>query len=602
MVKIYFSCAVRNNGDENENKNKIKIEILKKYGSVLTEHLGSNNKKDLDMNKSSDFEIYQEDTKWIKECDVMIADCSNPSLGVGFVINEGIQNSKPVLCLYDSNKVEKISAMINGNPKCYKMKYHHDISFENCIKRFLFPKTIYFIGKPGSGKSTMAKLISKKFNYANISTGQILRDIINNNANSELKTEIEKFMNNGVAVPSALMKTVIDNRLKQIDCKNFGYILDGYPPTKEDLTNLIDLKIKPDIVFYFDCKDETAINRQIERKERITDNLVLSEKRIKFFHDNVPSFENISSWFPNTIIIRIDSETNSNISNENIISNHINNLLYGYENQIKSYFPLNLDNKTTISSKFHFHIDAPSHEDVCRIVFEILSINNNLGDNIKIYPITNLVTGNQINDDNFLSYKEMINFHNITIKQNEAFVTGKLGENFDYSTLLQVLKIVENYQKKNSDKSIMVELEEYLEEYCLDEKKNKFNQIIYQEQGINLDYYSDFNKNLNNNIPPYEIHFAIDLNRNNNKEINLNKLHKKCEEKDMNIGGWFQFANVDNYSYRSNEFVNDTNFGNVQKLLEKRSYDLKDILDEMDVNSTTIGCSIEIVHGIWLFQ
>lgn len=67
------------------------------------------------MEKSfSDQEIYERDIEWLKESDVLVAEVSTPSLGVGYEISYAVQNNKDVLCLYREGSEKELSAMING--------------------------------------------------------------------------------------------------------------------------------------------------------------------------------------------------------------------------------------------------------------------------------------------------------------------------------------------------------------------------------------------------------------------------------------------------------------------------------------------------------
>jgi nucleoside 2-deoxyribosyltransferase len=59
-------------------------------------------------------DVYERDTNWIRECDVLIAEVSAPSHGVGYEISFALNIGKPVLCLYQQER--RVSKMISGNP------------------------------------------------------------------------------------------------------------------------------------------------------------------------------------------------------------------------------------------------------------------------------------------------------------------------------------------------------------------------------------------------------------------------------------------------------------------------------------------------------
>ena len=61
-------------------------------------------------------QIYERDMKQIHECELMIAEVTIPSLGVGYEIATAIHLNKPVLCLYDlDNPPKRLSAIVAGN-------------------------------------------------------------------------------------------------------------------------------------------------------------------------------------------------------------------------------------------------------------------------------------------------------------------------------------------------------------------------------------------------------------------------------------------------------------------------------------------------------
>lgn len=61
-------------------------------------------------------QIWQRDISWIKQADVVIAEVTNPSLGVGYEIAKAEEWGKPVLALFRDDGSRKLSAMIGGSP------------------------------------------------------------------------------------------------------------------------------------------------------------------------------------------------------------------------------------------------------------------------------------------------------------------------------------------------------------------------------------------------------------------------------------------------------------------------------------------------------
>ncbi len=60
--------------------------------------------------------IYDRDMAWLMACDLLVAEVSMPSLGVGYELGYAVALRKPVLCLYNSGSERPLSAMIAGSP------------------------------------------------------------------------------------------------------------------------------------------------------------------------------------------------------------------------------------------------------------------------------------------------------------------------------------------------------------------------------------------------------------------------------------------------------------------------------------------------------
>jgi nucleoside 2-deoxyribosyltransferase len=130
-MKIYFATSIRGTSSNESFKiNTQLIKHLKNYGTVLTEHFSDEsilNEGETDINER---EIYERDINWIRESDVVVAEVSNPSLGVGYEIRYAIEHKKKILCLFkEQNK--KLSAMIRGCDKIVLKDYEN---VDKCLK------------------------------------------------------------------------------------------------------------------------------------------------------------------------------------------------------------------------------------------------------------------------------------------------------------------------------------------------------------------------------------------------------------------------------------------------------------------------------------
>jgi hypothetical protein len=133
MKKVYFACSIKGGGDKADIP-KI-ADIIRKYSTILSEAFLADiyNPEGSLLSKEK---IWERDLEWVEEADVMIADVSNPSLGVGYEIAKAEEMNKPVLCLY-KKKDAKLSAMIGGSPKLKVVEYESVTDLEEPIKQFL---------------------------------------------------------------------------------------------------------------------------------------------------------------------------------------------------------------------------------------------------------------------------------------------------------------------------------------------------------------------------------------------------------------------------------------------------------------------------------
>lgn len=113
MKKVYFAGSIRGGRDFVDTYFQM-IESLKTDFIVLTEHLGDKNLGSSGEVQKSDEYIYERDCSWIREADFVIAEVSNPSLGVGYEIGYAQSLNKPILCLCMRSD-KRLSAMIGGN-------------------------------------------------------------------------------------------------------------------------------------------------------------------------------------------------------------------------------------------------------------------------------------------------------------------------------------------------------------------------------------------------------------------------------------------------------------------------------------------------------
>jgi nucleoside 2-deoxyribosyltransferase len=93
-----------------------------------------------DGEKISEIEIYARDMKWLMSADAVVAEVTNPSLGVGYEIGQFETTKRPILCLYREVPGKRLSAMLVGNPNILVKAYSDMASVEQILADFFKSK------------------------------------------------------------------------------------------------------------------------------------------------------------------------------------------------------------------------------------------------------------------------------------------------------------------------------------------------------------------------------------------------------------------------------------------------------------------------------
>jgi adenylate kinase len=126
---------------------------------------------------------------------------------------------------------------------------------------------LVLLGAPGAGKGTQAKKLTEKYKIPQISTGDILRKAVADG--TPLGKEAKVIMDKGELVPDKIVLGLVEERVKQNDCKN-GYILDGFPRNTaqaEALDKMLnDLRMPLDSALSVDVPKDDLMKRLTGRR------------------------------------------------------------------------------------------------------------------------------------------------------------------------------------------------------------------------------------------------------------------------------------------------------------------------------------------------
>lgn len=134
-LKIYFSGSI-SGGRDDQDLYGVLIRRLKDHGDVLTEHIGDEDLTAAGENDETDAYIFQRDVDWLQAADVVIAEVTTPSLGVGYELAVAEQLGKPTLCLFRESSRRRLSAMVAGNPALTVARYDEISEAEKQLDRF----------------------------------------------------------------------------------------------------------------------------------------------------------------------------------------------------------------------------------------------------------------------------------------------------------------------------------------------------------------------------------------------------------------------------------------------------------------------------------
>ncbi|CAH8831658.1 unnamed protein product [Trichobilharzia szidati] len=123
---------------------------------------------------------------------------------------------------------------------------------------------IILLGYPGAGKKTQATLLAKKYGLISVDCGHlVLQEIANQ---SSIGNIMKTYVYKGLPVPDAIISEAVKNRLNQIDCVTYGWILYGYPRTRQQAELLSSNQLAPNRVILLDIHQSCASERLSGRR------------------------------------------------------------------------------------------------------------------------------------------------------------------------------------------------------------------------------------------------------------------------------------------------------------------------------------------------
>lgn len=126
------------------------------------------------------------------------------------------------------------------------------------------PLGIIIAGAPASGKGTQCEMIVNNYNVVHLSTGDMLRAAVA--AKTEVGLAAKEYMDSGKLVPDDVIIGIVKDRLAESDCKENGWLLDGFPRTPAQADALASAGISADCFLFLNVPDEVLVERVVGRR------------------------------------------------------------------------------------------------------------------------------------------------------------------------------------------------------------------------------------------------------------------------------------------------------------------------------------------------
>lgn len=148
--------------------------------------------------------------------------------------------------------------LVSSSRKCVLVQAQSPLGWPLCAVN------VIIAGAPASGKGTQCEVIKEKFGVVHLSTGDMLRAAVS--AGTEIGKMAKDFMDSGKLVPDDVIIGVVKDRLDASDCRDKGWLLDGFPRTQAQATALAEAGVSADCFLFLDVPDEVLVERVVGRR------------------------------------------------------------------------------------------------------------------------------------------------------------------------------------------------------------------------------------------------------------------------------------------------------------------------------------------------
>ena len=134
-MNIYFSGSIYGGRQKLDTYKKL-VKELAKYGTVLNEEVADDNALVKEANVS-DKDVFESLVNRLKQADLIFAEVTVPSLGVGYELGYADSQNKRIVCVYDKTVTPKVTTMLRGNEKLKIIPYTDINEITNNLENIL---------------------------------------------------------------------------------------------------------------------------------------------------------------------------------------------------------------------------------------------------------------------------------------------------------------------------------------------------------------------------------------------------------------------------------------------------------------------------------
>ncbi|PVD22287.1 hypothetical protein C0Q70_18096 [Pomacea canaliculata] len=189
-------------------------------------------------------------------------------------LEEGPGQSEPEMV----DKLVKYHRNADGILRCYNSVikvinadqpkadvFSHVMVFLQSQPRSNTPRTprIILLGPTGAGKGVQASLLANKYNFVKVSCGQLIKQAITRETKAGMAAK--PYVEKGMIMPDNIVLNILKERMCQLDCQTRGWVLKGYPYTREQAEQLDKAGLAPNRVFFLDIPNDSVIERLTQR-------------------------------------------------------------------------------------------------------------------------------------------------------------------------------------------------------------------------------------------------------------------------------------------------------------------------------------------------